>query len=181
VPVTLSAFKPTKAATPTRCGSSNGGNVEGKIQYLEDLRAELSLALGEAIWAFAMIERQTYAYMRVLSSEPLHELMSGQSFRARTALIRKLIDRLQGQDENKVYALKYLEKAINLAHQRNTIAHNPWQIWIDFETSTFKTEIHKPIGDPTAIDLEAIRAFTNAAREAASGFEDALLHLKYPG
>jgi hypothetical protein len=154
--------------------------MQDKIHYMEELRAELSQALGEAIWAFAMIEKKTYDYMRVLSSEPLHELMSGQSFRARAALIRKLIDRLQGQDENKAYALKYLEKGINLAHQRNTIAHNPWQIWIDFETSTFKTEIHKSIGDPKAIDLEAIRAFTNAAREAASGFEDALVHLKYP-
>src|ERR1700757_4837945 len=38
-----------------------------KIKYLEDLRAELAQALGEAIWAFAMVERLTYGYMKKLS------------------------------------------------------------------------------------------------------------------
>ena len=104
-----------------------------KIKYLEDLNAELAQALGEAIWAFAMVERLTYKYLRKLSSEPLDELMGDQLFRARLKLVRHLVQRLKGQDEDKALALHYISKAEKLAETRNLIAHNPWQTWIDFE------------------------------------------------
>lgn len=146
--------------------------------YLRDLRAELAQALGEAIWAFAMIERQTYEYMRALSSEPLHELMGGQMFGARMTLIKKLVNRLEGQDDDKAWALKYIDKAESLVRRRNTIVHNPWQIWIDFESNSFKSGIKKQTDEAATIDLKAMREFTAEAREAASGFEYALTQLR---
>jgi len=153
--------------------------VQEKIKYLEDLSAELAQALGEAVWAFSMIERLTYKYMKALSSEPLHTLMADQTFKARTKLIKHLIERLEGQEDAKTRALRYLDKAKKLASKRNVIAHNPWQIWIDLEAQEFRTEIQKFTDDEKNVDLAEVRKFRDEARETASGFEDALANLEY--
>ncbi|MFP3558172.1 hypothetical protein SB861_47035 [Paraburkholderia sp. SIMBA_049] len=152
-----------------------------KIKYLEDLNAELAQALGEAIWAFAMIERLTYSYLRKLSSEPLDELMGDQQFRPRIKLIRHLVKRLKGQDEDKAVALRYLDRAEELAATRNLLAHNPWQTWIDFDESRFKSEIRKTTDEKKTIDLEKVRAFREDAGEVASTLEYLLGELHYPG
>ena len=152
-----------------------------KIVYLEDMRAELSQALGEAMWAFAMVERLTYQYMKKLSSDALDELMGGQSFSARIRLIRKLVDRLKGQEEQKAVVVKCLKKAEQLADTRNTLAHNPWQIWIDFDESKFKSEIKKVTDEEKTLDLKQVRAFRDDAGELASTFEYQLSELRYPG
>jgi hypothetical protein len=155
--------------------------VTDKIVYMEDMRAELSQALGEAMWAFAMVERLTYQYMRKLSSDSLDELMGGQSFSARISLIRKLVDRLKGQEQSKAIVMKCLKTAETLASTRNTLAHNPWQIWIDFDESKFKSEIKKVTNEEKTLDLEQVRAFRDAAGELASTFEYQLGDLRYPG
>jgi hypothetical protein len=152
-----------------------------KIKYLEDLNAELAQALGEAIWAFAMVERLTYKYLRKLSNEPLDELMGDQQFRARIKLVRHLVERLTGQDEEKGLALHYIDKAVKLAETRNLLAHNPWQTWIDLEESTFKSEIKKSTNESKTINLERVREFTDEAREAASTLEYLVDNLRYPG
>lgn len=154
---------------------------EEQAHYLEELRAELSQALGEAIWAFSMVERFTYSYLKNLSSEPLHELMDDQSFGVRIRLIRKLIQRLKGQVEQKAIALRCLEKAEKLARTRNMLAHNPWRIWIDFDESKFKSEIRKVTDETKALDLETVRAFRDDASELAASFEYQLSQLHYPG
>jgi hypothetical protein len=152
-----------------------------KIKYLEDMRAELSQALGEAMWAFAMVERLTYRYMRALSSEPLDELMADQPFKVRIRLMRRLVNRLQGQDQAKSVVMCCLERAEKLADTRNMLAHNPWQIWIDFEESKFKSEIKKITNEEKTLDLEQVRAFRDNAGELASTLEYQLGLLHYPG
>jgi hypothetical protein len=158
-----------------------GAEMNEKTNYLEEMRAELSQALGEAIWAFSMVERITYRYLKFLSSEPLDELMADQSFGARIKLIKHLVTRLKGQDEEKAATIGRLEQAMNLARTRNMLAHNPWQIWIDFDESTFKSEIRKATDETKAIDLTNVREFRDAARELASAFDYYLGQLRYPG
>ncbi|SAL50809.1 hypothetical protein AWB73_05287 [Caballeronia turbans] len=150
-------------------------------QYLETLRSELCHALGEAVWAFSMIERLTYQYMKALSSEPLHELMAGQAFSARLRLITRLVDRLQGQEAEKAYALKYLKRAEKLAKTRNTVAHNPWQIWVDLDAEQFRSAIRRFDDDESGLSIAEVRSFAADAQEAASGLEVALGNLRFPG
>jgi hypothetical protein len=121
-----------------------------------------------------MIEGLTYRYMKSLSSEPLDTLMGDQLFKARIKLIKHLVERIKGKDEEKGRALRYIQKAEKLAETRNVIAHNPWQIWIDFERDDFRTEIQKYTKKEKTFDLTAVRKFTEDAREAASGLEYAL-------
>ncbi|WP_086973122.1 hypothetical protein [Caballeronia glebae] len=149
--------------------------------YLEALRSDLCHALGEAVWAFSMIERLTYRYMKALSSEPLHELMADQGFNARIKLVKRLIDRLQGQDEEKTYALHYVRRAEQLAATRNMVAHNPWQIRVDFQTDEFKSAIRKFEDDRPGLDIAEVRRFAADAQEAASGLEYALGNLRFRG
>ena len=61
-----------------------------KKHYLETLSEELSLALGEAVWAFAKIEWITYRYLKALSNDQLDVLMNGFAFRSRADTIRNL-------------------------------------------------------------------------------------------
>lgn len=152
-----------------------------ETHYLETLSAELAQALGEAVWAFSMIEKLTYRYMKALSSEPLHLLMADQSFSARIKLIRHLVDRLTGQDEGKAIAVKCLNRAVELSRTRNMLAHNPWSIWVDLDKSEFVTEIQKITDENNTLDLVQVREFRDNARELASSFEYALDALRYPG
>lgn len=149
-------------------------SVEQEKHYLEVLGDELSLALGHAVWAFARIEWLTYEYMRKLSSDSLDTLMGDQLFRARIKLIRQLVQRLEGCESEKQAALACIDRAEKLADQRNTIVHNPWQIWIDFERGDFVTEIKKYTNRQKTFDLSAIRAFTESAQQTASDLQDAL-------
>lgn len=155
--------------------------MSDKTHYLETLTAELAQALGEAVWAFSMIEKLTYRYMKSLSSEPLDMLMADQSFAARIKLIRHLMDRLKGQEETKAIAVMCLNRAVELAKTRNMLAHNPWSIWVDFDTAAFMTEIQKITDENKTLDLAEVRKFRDAARELASSFEYALTQLRYPG
>lgn len=148
--------------------------------YLDALRNDLCHALGEAVWAFSTIERLTYRYMKALSTEPLHELMADQGFNARIKLIKRLIGRLTGQEKEKEFALGYLKKAESLAATRNMVAHNPWQIWVDFETDDIKGAIRKFDNDEPGLDIAEVRRFAADAQEAASGLEYALGDLRFP-
>lgn len=152
-----------------------------KLHYLETLTAELAQALGESIWAFSMVEKLTYRYLKALSSEPLHVLMADQTFASRIRLIRHLVDRLKGQDDAKAIATRCLDKAEKLAKIRNMLAHNPWSIWVDLDTSEFMMEIQKITDENKTLDLAQVREFRDAARELASSFENALGALRYPG
>ena len=152
-----------------------------KAHYLEGLSAELAQALGEAVWAFSMIEKLTYRYMKALSSEPLHVLMADQPFATRIRLIRHLVERLPGQEDEKATAARCLNRAIELAKTRNMLAHNPWSIWVDLDTAEFMTEISKITDENKTLDLNEVRGFRDAARELASSLEYALEQLRYVG
>jgi hypothetical protein len=152
-----------------------------KAHYVEELSAELAQALGEAVWAFSMVEKLTYRYMKALSSESLHVLMADQPFAARIRLIRHLVERLPGQEEEKAIAARCLNRAIELAKTRNMLAHNPWSIWVDLDTAEFMTAISKNTDENKTLDLTEVRAFRDAARELASSFEYSLEQLRYSG
>jgi hypothetical protein len=142
--------------------------------YLDSLGDELALALGRAVWAFARIEWLTYEYMRALSDDSLDELMGDQLFRARIRLTRQLVERLEGKASEKAAAVAAIEQAERLADRRNTLVHNPWQIWIDLERKDFLTEIQKYNRREKKLDLSAVKAFTDEATQTASALQVAL-------
>ena len=147
---------------------------EEEKHYLEVLGEDLSLAVGQAIWAFARIEWLTYEYLKLLSSDRLDMLMGDQSFRARTKVIRKLILRSENTQAQKDQALDWISQAEKLSEQRNIIVHNPWQIWVDFDRRDFMSEIQRYEKRDKKLDLAQVRTFTERAQEVASGLKDSL-------
>lgn len=147
---------------------------EEEKHYLEVLGDELSLAVGQGIWAFTRIEWLTYEYLRRLSRDELDVLMGDQLFRARTKVVRKLILRSEKAQAVKDQAISWISRAEQLAEQRNTIVHNPWQIWIDFNRRDFMTEIQRYAKRDTKLDLAQVRTFSGRAQEVASGLQDSL-------
>lgn len=147
--------------------------------YLDQFASELSRELGIAIWVFSAIESATFDYLKKLSTEPLHELMANQLFKPRITLVRALVNRIDGFEQEKVKALGYLKHAEELAKTRNAIAHNPWQIWADFESKELKAEIkpRKPKGKME--NLDSIKAFIQDAEKVLKGMQSALDSLPF--
>lgn len=149
-------------------------SLDEERHYLDILGDQLSLALGKAVWSFARIEWLTYEYMKELSSDDLDMLMGDQFFKARTKLIKKLVLRIEGSQAEKDQAISCIARAETLADQRNTIVHNPWQIWIDFNRRDFMTEIQKYTDREKKFDLTKVQDFTENAQKLASDLKDAL-------
>ena len=146
-----------------------------QIPELEALHNQLSSVLGEAIWAFSKIESLTYDYLRVLSIEPLHELMQGQAFASRCTVAERLVNRIEGRTEEKARALAAIQRARHLAKHRNRIAHNPWKIWIDFSKREFQAGIiHPAQQNEFEISPAFVKQFSAAAQQAATELEGAL-------
>jgi len=150
---------------------------EEERHYLEVLGDELSLAVGQAIWAFARIEWLTYEYLKRLSRDELDVLMADQLFRVRAKVMRRLVERLEKANDKKDQALGWISQAEQLSDQRNTIVHNPWQIWIDFDRRDFMTEIQRYAKQHKKLDLAQVRAFTERAQQVASGLKESLAAL----
>lgn len=149
------------------------------LRRFDELRAELSLALGEAIWAFSMIEGLTYDFVKEFALVLPPKRNGPQPFKFRVDAIVGRIELLEGQDEGKANALRYWDKALTLARRRNEIAHNPWGIWVSFETQEFRTELWSHEDREEKIDLPAVIKFRNDAREVASSLHHSLVTLKF--
>ena len=146
--------------------------------HLEELSDELSLALGEAVWAFARIEKLIFEYIEKLARDDLNDLIGYQPITKRIEIIKKLIIRIEGLGNEKKHALSNLEKALKLSKSRNKIAHNPWLIWVDLDKKIIKTEIHEIHNkDSVPIDLIKMRKFTADAERVASDLKDSLIPL----
>jgi len=98
-------------------------------------------------------------------------------------LVRKLIERIQNVDNEKVQALSVINKLDSLLKRRNMIAHNPWLIWIDLGQEILMTEIHdasksmdKQIAKET-LNLEKIKQFTEETQIIVSELKSALASL----
>jgi hypothetical protein len=128
-----------------------------------------------------VIESATFDYLRQLSTEPLHELMIDQLFKARIGLVLKLVQRIEGFDIEKAQALRFLKRAEDLAKTRNAIAHNPWRIWADFELRELRANIQPAKANAQAHTLESVRQFTVDAQEVSLGLFEALHSLPHVG
>jgi hypothetical protein len=142
--------------------------------FLETLHKDLALALGDAIWAFARIEWQTYERLRIHSRDGLDDLLGDIGFRQRTAILQRLIERGK-PDTNKlkrvVSAIAAVEK---LSARRNIIAHNPWRIWIDLDAEKFMMNIQKYTQPGKTFDLAELKRFTEDCGTAEAELRDAL-------
>ena len=146
-------------------------------RYLESLGDDLSLALGRAIWSFSVIESATFEYLKKLSTEPMHELMVDQLFKARLNLVFKLVERIDGFESEKKKAKGYLDRAEKLAKLRSAIAHNPGRVWADFDLRELQAEIQPPRINAVSYSLATVRQFTVDAQEVSSGLLEALRSL----
>ncbi|WP_186151550.1 hypothetical protein [Burkholderia gladioli] len=152
-----------------------------RVRYIGwmDQNRDLAQKLGEAIWAFALVERATYRYMKKLSSDTLDILMADQSIPVRIRVIKQLIARADGPESMKQLAYRCIKTVSQLAEERNLFAHNPFHTWIDFDASEFVHEVEK-VTDPSQVkSLDEMEAFTQKSLTLAEEFEDALAHLTY--
>lgn len=145
-----------------------------EAHYLETLYRDLALALGDAVWAFAKIEWLTYEALGRLSAERLDELVGDVSFRGRTAILRRLVERRDTTVEAKERALSAIGAVETLANERNVIVHNPWKVWVDLDQREFMTEIQKYSNPAKKMNLDQLRAFIDCATVAEFELKEAL-------
>jgi len=142
--------------------------------FLETLNKELALALGNAVWAFARIEWVVHESLHRLSRDALDELLGDLTFRPRTTILRRLVDRSAAPQRKKGHALRAIGMAEGLAEKRNIIVHNPWRIWIDLDSETFMHEIQKYSNPSKKIDLKELNAFAKECSRVEQVLYDTL-------
>lgn len=145
--------------------------------FLDKLSADLAKLLGQAIWSFAKIEWLTYEYIEILGGDGLLSLVGDQGFDRRVRILRKLIDRAGGPEDRRRAAIEALHKATKLAAERNTIVHNPWQVYLDFEVGELVTRIHKWGKMDRRLSDQEVQSFISKAEATFQALEAALLGL----
>lgn len=145
-----------------------------KKHYVDELGDGLSLALGRAVWAFSGIEKLMFEYMKQLSKDDLHDLIGHQTIYKRIEIIKKLINRIKGFDIEKAEATLSLDKIAKFITNRNTLAHNPWLTWIDFERREFVTEIQNVSNPTQKLNLKDVEKFTVDVGELTQELKDKL-------
>ncbi len=144
-------------------------------QAEKDIGNDLALTTGYAVLAFAKLESLTRIYLKTLSTENLDELVSELTFIQRIKVVKKLVARLDGFDNEKEKAKNCLNKAGEFAKKRNLIAHNEWRISIDRKTRTLKKEIwrhSKP--DGMKMHLDEVRLFTKDTEKFSAELEEVM-------
>lgn len=125
----------------------------------DELKQSLVSALGEAVWAFSLIEKQSYFYIKAFSEGPLLKILAGQSYGARVKAIVLLVEDAQHIGSTHQSHIKALfETSLKLAKRRNVLVHSPWSIWIDPQS----TELRDHVQDSKQLEnitLETVRQF----------------------
>jgi hypothetical protein len=133
------------------------------MKDLNQMGAELSMALGSAIWAFAQIEKLTYEFIAKQYADSIDDLIGELSFRSRTKILRKIIKEKKPSSDKLNRVIKAINEANKLSEERNIIVHNPWKIWIDLDEKEFKTEIQKHTQPEKKLDLNQLLEFAAKA------------------
>lgn len=138
---------------------------------------ELASELGEAVWAFARIEKISFEYLRQLSTDTLDVLMQGVLLSGRLTVIKHLVDRADfGDPEMQKLAMKSIEKIEKLQGTRNLIVHNPWNIWVDFDAKGFVAEIERVPEAKKTLARDQLEEFTRRCYDVVGDLEEALAH-----
>lgn len=145
--------------------------------YLEQLNEELSQKLGNAIWAFAKIEWLTYEYIKRLAGSSVLELVANQSFKLRLEVLEKIIKQKKYDEGLSKNAIAVFKEAKSLSEKRNTIIHNPWQVYVDLKEMEFVSEISKYMNPDHSYKAEDIELFTDEAQDIAKRMQEAIIAL----
>lgn len=141
--------------------------------YLDELYQELSGLLGEAVWAFSRIEWLTYEFVGHLTDEGVAQLLDGVSFRSRTSMLKKLVNRGEWDRSVKDEAVAALKVVNKLSEDRNVFVHNPWKVYVDFDKREFEGELRKYTDERKAVRKEELRQFIESCKEAQERLENA--------
>jgi hypothetical protein len=144
---------------------------------LHDFGKTLAFELGEAVWMFAKLESITFEYLRVLSDDGLDLKMSNVPTDSRLLMIAELAKRSDfGNDAMKQLSLSALSRMKALAPQRNTIVHNPWDVWFDAEAMGFEADIDRLPERKKTIAREELQRFTKQCVDVYEELANALSH-----
>jgi hypothetical protein len=144
------------------------------MKILNQMGAELSMALGGAIWAFAQIEKLTYEYIAKQYADPIDDLIGELSFGSRTKILRRIVKQKNPPHEKLDRVNKALNEANKLSEERNIIVHNPWRVWIDLDEREFKAEIRKHTKPEKKLDLKQLSEFGVKANAVETELRNAL-------
>lgn len=142
--------------------------------YLEQLGKELSQKLGDAIWDFAKIEWLTYKYIKLLAGSDVLELVAHQSFKLRLDVLGKIVKQKDCDSTLSKSAFAVFSEARLLSDKRNTIVHNPWQVYVDLDRMDFVTEISKYTNPNHSFNVNDIESFTADAQRISTEMEKIL-------
>lgn len=145
--------------------------------FLQELNDALASKLGRAVWAFAEIEWLTYVYLRELCNEDLLKLVGDQNFSSRVKILKKLVGRTRAPVDETDRAKSLLAEAEQLVQSRNTLIHNPWQVYIDLDQMDFVTRIFKYTNQNTSLNEDDVEKFAERAEGLAKSLKEALSEL----
>jgi hypothetical protein len=144
------------------------------LKTLDELYAELSSELGNAVWSFARIEWLVYEYIGSLSEDRVDELIGEINFYPRIKILKRLIDRSEASEAAKRTAVDVLVEAEKLAERRNIIVHNPWRVSADFQKKEFLSKFRKCSNQDKTVSREQLKEFTEEANNVQERLKEAL-------
>jgi len=142
--------------------------------YLEELSDDLALKLGRAVWNFAKIEWLTYEYISHLCNDDILSLVGDQNFDPRLNILKKLITKSNATEKQKETAMSLIKEASTLASDRNTIIHNPWQVYVDMDKMDFVSRIFKYTNQEHDFNVDDVVVFSKKAEKIEKELKAAL-------
>ena len=136
---------------------------ESHRMEFDELKQNLVSALGEAVWAFSLLEKQSNFYIKAFSEGPMLKILAGQSYAARVKAILVLVEDAQHIGSSHQTHIKALfETSLKLAKRRNLLVHSPWSIWIDPQSTELRDHVQdsKQLED---ITIDTVRRFVQEA------------------
>ncbi len=142
---------------------------ETEDDWYTNLTEEHYLEVGRAVTEWGELEMLIYGYLeKYIPAVGLYEFLAKQmrNFAFRCDLLEVLV-KSKAVDETKVQDLvENLKKAKKLADDRNLLAHNPMQFWLnDTNTEIVGGIVHSRTGRSANFDLAKVKAFTKEAHE----------------
>lgn len=125
------------------------------------------------MWSFSRIEWLSYKFIGQLSTESIDELLGGVSFRARMSILKQLLGRIEGNEEQIEEAVSAINEAVKLSERRNIFVHNPWRVYVDFDNKDFVGEFQKYTDEKKKVSRKELETFISESKASQSRLEAA--------
>jgi hypothetical protein len=154
-------------------------HMDTEGDWYTNLTDEHFLEVGRAVTEWGELEMLVYSYLEEFTPfHSLYEFLAKEmrNFSARCDLLEVLVSaKAQGEDKVQELATQ-LSRAKALAKDRNLLAHNPIQFWIDeTDSKIVGGVVHSRTGKSADFDIARVKEFSYEAHELRFKIMNAVL------